>query len=119
MSYVIKKYEGFLSRWRKPKEIVKSKEEIEIQNDVKNLLSFFHDNGVHSISDYNDLNDLEKSFIKSILRSKNKDHQIEVEFRIELELANRHQLYRMLKMYEEEEDYEKCVIIKRKLDEKV
>ena len=119
MSYVIRKYEGFLSRWVKPKEIVKSKEEIEIQNDVKNLLSFFHDNGVYSISDYNDLTDLEKSFIKSILRSKNKNHQVEVEFRIELELANKRQLYRMLKMYEEEEDYEKCVIIKSKLDEKV
>ena len=93
-----------------------SKENLEIDKDVKNLLDFFHDNDVHNITDYHDLSDLEKSFIKSILRSKNKKHQIEVEFRVELELANRHQLYRMLKMYEEEEDYEKCSIIKNKLD---
>jgi len=115
MSYLVKKYENFLDRWRKTK-IVKSKEELEIETDVKNLLGFFHDNGVNSMTDYTNLNDLEKSFIKSILRSKSKNHQIEVEFRIELDLSDRYQLKRMLKMYEVEEDYEKCVIIKSKLD---
>ncbi len=89
---------------------------IEVENDVKNLLDFFHYNGVYSISDYHELNDLEKSFIKSMLRKRDREHQIEVEFRLELELANKKQLTRMLNMYKEEENYEKCLIIKRKLD---
>lgn len=51
-----------------------------------------------------------------MLRTRDKHHQIEVEFRLELELANKSQLKRMLKMYEEEENYEKCLVIKSKLD---
>lgn len=51
-----------------------------------------------------------------MLRTRDKYHQVEVEFKLELELANKHQLRRMLKMYEEEENYEKCLVIKRKLD---
>jgi hypothetical protein len=89
---------------------------IEVESDVKGIIDFFHYNGVYSIRDYHELNDLEKSFIKSMLRTRSRQHQIEVEFHLELELANKQQLKRMLKMYEEEENYEKCSVIKKKID---
>ena|ERR1035437_2627537 len=117
MEKLIKTYEGFLSFLKKP--LLKSKEELEADKDFKNLLDFLNDNGVFSMSDYNDLSDLEKTFIKTILRSKSKTHQLEVEFRLELELSNIRQLRRMLTMYEKEEDYEKCVRIKQVIDKKL
>ncbi len=89
--------------------------ENEVEADVNSLLNFLNHNNAHNISCYHDLSDLEMSFIKLILRSKDRKHQLEVEFRLELELSNNRQLRIMLRMYEIEEDYEKCIIIKAKL----
>lgn len=91
------------------------KEKKPIFRDAETLLEFLRDNGVKTIDDYYNLSVFEKGVTKILLNKREKQYQMEVEFYIELELSNLYQLKNMLKMFEDEEDYEKCVIIKDKI----
>ena len=86
-----------------------------IFRDVETLLDFLKDNSVQTIDDFYNLNVFEKGVIKILLNKRDKKYQMEVEFYIELELSNLYQLKNMIKMFEDEEDYEKCSIIRDKI----
>lgn len=106
---VISKYIDFL---KKRKGDLKKLNEIDIC--LSEILEFLKSNNIHNMDDYESCSRFIKNTINSIIDSYSNLEPYEIRFKIALNLSNKKQLLELLKSMEDNEEYEKCSeIIKR------
>jgi hypothetical protein len=98
----------------------KSKSESNINFCVKEVIKFLNDNDINTWDDFIFSKKLDKYIINQIIDASAKDMNElkEIRFRLRLELSNRNQLREYLKELEENEEYEKCAKVLKKMSEK-
>lgn len=87
----------------------------DLDKEVNNLIYFLKCNGINNMLDYHKISDKQKYMFNSLTTNKDKEYQKELQFRIELELSDKEQLKEMLNRYEIKEDFDRCILIQKKL----
>lgn len=98
----------------------KVKEKPSTQKCVEEIIKFLSDNDINSWDDFIYSNKTDKYIINKLIdnSSKNMEDLKEIRFLIRLELSNTQQLKDFLRELEENEEYEKCARIIKKLSHK-
>lgn len=98
----------------------KVKEKPSTQKCVEEIIKFLSDNDINSWDDFIYSNKTDKYIINKLIdnSSKNMEDLKEIRFLIRLELSNTQQLKEFLRELEENEEYEKCARIIKKLSYK-
>lgn len=98
----------------------KVKEKPSTQKCVEEIIKFLSDNDINSWDDFIYSNKTDKYIINKLIdnSSKNMEDLKEIRFLIRIELSNTQQLKEFLRELEENEEYEKCARIIKKLSQK-
>ena len=83
---------------------------------VNDIIQFLNENDIYDWDDFLTMKNFDYEVVKSLINhEKTKEESEEIYFRVRLKLSNRPQLRTYLKELEENEDFEKCNIILKKL----
>lgn len=94
----------------------KSKKSKNLDTEVDNIINFLNENEIFDWDDFLKMKTFDKEVVKSLLNhNKTKKESEELLFKVRLSLSNNSQLRGYLKELENNEDYEKCAIIIKKL----
>lgn len=110
--------EEFFKRiFHKNKKIKSHEERDRIESCVDNIIKFLKENDINDWNDFISSSKFDRWVIDSIIdKSVNNMSELEeVRFRIRLELSDRKQLLDYKRELEEDEEYEKCALIVKKL----
>lgn len=115
----VRKYRDFLSEelfWLKKKPIKKDKDKIE--SCINHILAFLKDNQIEDWNDFETMSPFDRQVVDKLIDSEvdNMEELKEVRFGVKLHLSDRPQLRTMLSEYEEQEEYEKCARILKKIN---
>lgn len=88
-----------------------------IDEKVESIIDFLKENGIIDWNDFQNMGKFDEEVVKSLITHDAKDQEEinNIYFRIRLELSDKEQLKEYLKELENEEDYEKCAIIVKKI----
>lgn len=91
-----------------------------ISDKVKNILDFLKDNQIVDWNDFQNMGTFDREIVKLLINhdSKSQDDIDEVYFQIRTELSDKPQLKEYLKELENNEDYERCAILVKKLSKR-
>jgi hypothetical protein len=110
--------EGIFRKIKKNKNSTSKKDQI--KSCLVDILEFLEKNSIHNWSQFLNISPFKREVINKIIDS-NVDSISEVKeitFFLKLELCDRMQLRDLISEYEREEEYEKCSLILKKLNEK-
>jgi len=87
---------------------------------VENILNFLAENDIYNWDKFVSMSPFDRSVIDKLIDSdvKNMSELKEVRFRLKLELMNRKQLIDLKNDLEQEEEYEKCALVVKKMNQK-
>ena len=87
---------------------------------VENILNFLAENDIDNWDKFVSMSPFDRSVIDKLIDSdvKNMSELKEVRFRLKLELMNRKQLIDLKNDLEQEEEYEKCALVVKKMNQK-
>lgn len=115
-------YSDFINEEFFKKLFVKNKKKnvSKIDSSVEEIIKFLSDNDINSWDDFIYSNKTDKYIVNKLIdnSSKNMEDLKEIRFLIRLELSNTQQLKEFLRELEENEEYEKCARIIKKLSQK-
>ena len=115
----INNYDDFLNEefFRKIFKKGKQSQKSQIDSCVAEILDFLNENGIYTWDDFLYSKKADKYIINKIIdtSTKNMKELEEVRFKLRLELSSRQQLKDYLKELEQNEEYEKCARIIKKL----
>lgn len=105
--------EGFFRKLGAKKRTISSN----LDDCVKQILDLLGESDIHTWDDFQSTNKIDRYLISKIIdrSTKNMKELEEVRFKLRLELSNTIQLREYIKELEQQEDYEKCAIIVKKL----
>jgi protein-arginine kinase activator protein McsA len=91
-----------------------------IDNCVDSIINFLYENGIDNWDDFIKSGKFDKEVINRLIdhSAKNMEELKEIRFKIRLELSNINQLREYLKELEENEEYEKCAQVIKKISNK-
>lgn len=97
-----------------------SKKTDRVQSCVDDILNFLAENDVYNWDRFMMMSPFDREVIDKLIDSsvKNMNELKEVRFRVRLELSDRNQLIEYKKELEENEEYEKCALIVKKISQK-
>lgn len=97
-----------------------SKKTDRVQSCVDDILNFLAENDVYNWDRFMMMSPFDREVIDKLIDSsvKNMNELKEVRFRVRLELSDRNQLLEYKKELEENEEYEKCALIVKKISQK-
>jgi hypothetical protein len=117
----IHKYDTFLNEeffkkifGKKPKKETKSS----IDQTVEEILNFINENGIWTWQEFQTSSKFDREVIHKIIdKSTNNMSELkEIRFKLRLELSNTNELREWIKELEENEEYEKCALILKKIN---
>lgn len=112
-------YSGFLNEEFYKKLFTKQKRKTESKVDcaVKEIIDFLSDNGINDWNGFINAKPTDRRIIDIIIdnSSSNMSELKEIRFRVKLQLSDNNQLRQWLKELENEEEYEKCAQVLKKL----
>ena len=87
---------------------------------LSNILSFLKENDINDWNDFLTMGEFDRMVVNRIIDSEVKgfDELKEIRFLIKLELSDTQQLREMLPTYEDNEEYEKCARILKKINKR-
>jgi hypothetical protein len=106
-SMILKSFKKFNDKFfSKNKPVVKT----EVEKCYENMLEFMYSNNIKTWDDFVNCGQFKKNLINLIIDKSNLDmNEInEVKFLLRVRLSNKKQLEKLLKNYEDMEDYERC-----------
>lgn len=91
-----------------------------IESCVENILNFLAENDIYNWDKFLNMSPFDRDVINKLIDSEVRDYieLNEVKFRLRLELSNREQLLEYKNELEQNEEYEKCALIVKKLSQK-
>lgn len=112
--------EGFFRKvFNKKKKKNKSTVKSRIDLCVDEIVKFLSDNNIHTWDRFGSISRFERDTVNKLIdhHAMNMKELEEIRFRIRLELSNRKQLLDYIKELEQNEEYEKCARIVKKISE--
>lgn len=108
----------FFSKIKKTKN--KSTKSNRVSKTVDDILKFLEDNKITNWNSFEGMSLFKRDVVNKLIDSgvKNMDELEEVKFQIRLELSDRAQLREYLTELEDLEEYEKCSIVLKKMNQK-
>lgn len=105
--------------FKKIKKKSKSKTK-RIEEAIKNILDFLNDNQIYDWNDFEKMSPFDRDIVNKIIDHTANDMKdvVDIRFKLKLELYNVNQLKTYLKELEYEEEFEKCVQVLKKINEK-
>lgn len=91
-----------------------------VESCVENILSFLAENDIYNWDKFLNMSPFDRDVINKLIDSEVRDYKElnEVKFKLRLELSNREQLLEYKTELEQNEEYEKCALIVKKLSQK-
>lgn len=118
----IYKYDNFINEEFFKKIIGRKKVEKkpELDSCVEEIMNFLNENGIWTWDDFITSGKFDRDVINKLIDHAAKDMKElnEIRFKLRLELSNPKQLREWIKELEENEDYEKCATILKKINNK-
>jgi len=91
-----------------------------VENAVESILKFLHDNEVYDWNDFEKMSPFDREVVNKLIDHTAKDMNDvkDIRFEIKLDLCDTYQLREYLKELESEEEYEKCALVLKKINQK-
>ncbi len=91
-----------------------------VESCVESILNFLAENDIYNWDKFLNMSPFDRDVINKLIDSEVKDYKElnEVKFKLRLELSNREQLIEYKTELEQNEEYEKCALIVKKLSQK-
>jgi hypothetical protein len=118
----IYKYDSFINEefFKKIIDRKKVEKKPELDSCVEEIMNFLNENGIWTWDDFITSGKFDRDVINKLIDHAAKDMKElnEIRFKLRLELSNSKQLREWIKELEEDEDYEKCATILKKINNK-
>ena len=91
-----------------------------VESCFQNILNFLAENDIYNWDKFLNMSPFDRDVINKLIDSEVRDYKElnEVKFKLRLELSNREQLLEYKNELEQNEEYEKCALIVKKLSQK-
>lgn len=91
-----------------------------VESCFQNILNFLAENDIYNWDKFLNMSAFDRDVINKLIDSEVRDYKElnEVKFKLRLELSNREQLLEYKNELEQNEEYEKCALIVKKLSQK-
>lgn len=108
--------EEFFKKIRKKSKSRKSR----VEDAVSSIIEFLNDNQIYDWYDFEKMSPFDRDVVNKIIDHTSNDMSdlVDIRFRLKLELCDINQLRTLLKELEENEEYEKCSEVLKKINQK-